>query len=68
MVEYVPIGDLVARMPADAWDLLAQIDERRRGLLLCELLGQRPQPRRNDKPLAGTRLANHPDNPRRGPV
>jgi hypothetical protein len=51
-------------MPAKAWELLEQINERRRGMLVGELLANRKwstQPERREP----RSLKNHPLNPPR---
>jgi hypothetical protein len=64
MVEYAPIRDLIEQMPAEARELLEQINERRRGMLAGELLANRKwctQPERREP----RSLKNHPLNPPR---
>jgi len=63
MVKYEPIADLVEKLPAETWTVLEQINTRRRGMMILELLGQRPQPQR-DNPRPVGRLSRHPDTPR----
>jgi len=38
MVEYVPIGDLVKKVPAQVWDVLQEVYARRPALMVGELL------------------------------
>jgi hypothetical protein len=63
MIEYAPIGDLMEQMPAKAWELLEQINARRGGILVSELLANRKrcaQPERREP----RSLRTHPDTPR----
>jgi hypothetical protein len=43
MVNYQPIAALVNQISADAWDVLRQIKERRRAMMLSELIDCRTQ-------------------------
>jgi hypothetical protein len=64
MIDYPKIDDLIKRFPDDAWGLLEKLNQCHPSMLVCELLAKRPKPQRTERPLPGTRLANHPDNPR----
>jgi hypothetical protein len=53
MIDYEPIGDLIRQIPADTWDVLKEIHERRPALMLGELLAERkkiePRPERRER-------------------
>jgi hypothetical protein len=64
MVEYAPIDDLVKKIPADIWDVLQEIKNRRGGIMLSELLKERQGSPRRPECWEPRSLKNHPANPR----
>jgi hypothetical protein len=72
MVEYAPIGDLVLvrSIPDAAWDALAEIQKKRPGMMLGELLAVGDRKRAaaaEPKQREPRSLATHPSNPARAP-
>jgi hypothetical protein len=69
MVEYAPIGDLVRSISDSAWDTLAEIHQKRPGIMLGELLAVADRKRaRQPEPAREPRsLATHSSNPARAP-
>lgn len=68
MIEYAPIGDVVRSIPDAAWDALAEINKKRPGMMLGELLAvaeRKRAPTAEPERREPRSIKNYPSNPAR---